>query len=182
MTRPADMSPPERFPHGTRARYVSRCRCDECRRANREYAHERAIAKVYGKTNELVSAGPVRKHLLKLRRQGVGRRTVAEACDVSCTILSEVIVGTKRQVRRRTAERVLAVTREAIADHAPVSAKLTWYRIGVLLEEGFTKAELARRFGYQRPALQLGKTQVLARTARKVERFYKQMTVGGFSL
>lgn len=41
MTRPADLPPAERFSHGTRARYVSGCRCEDCRRSNREYYHER---------------------------------------------------------------------------------------------------------------------------------------------
>lgn len=41
MTRPAALPPPERYPHGARARYVTGCRCELCRGANATYARER---------------------------------------------------------------------------------------------------------------------------------------------
>lgn len=41
------LPPPERHPHGTRARYVAaRCRCDACRAANTAYARSRLAAAV----------------------------------------------------------------------------------------------------------------------------------------
>lgn len=47
MARPKDM--PTEFPHGTRSRYVAqKCRCDECRKANRDYAAALAKKKVDG--------------------------------------------------------------------------------------------------------------------------------------
>lgn len=39
--RPADLPPAERYPHGTRARYVTGCRCAPCRESNRLYYHQR---------------------------------------------------------------------------------------------------------------------------------------------
>lgn len=42
MSRPIDLPSMEHWPHGVRARYVCGCRCDLCRRANTEYARERA--------------------------------------------------------------------------------------------------------------------------------------------
>jgi hypothetical protein len=39
--RPHDLPPAERYAHGTRSRYVTGCRCDACREANRLYYHER---------------------------------------------------------------------------------------------------------------------------------------------
>jgi len=41
MTRPHDMPPAEHFAHGTRARYVTGCRCEPCRASNRASYHER---------------------------------------------------------------------------------------------------------------------------------------------
>ncbi len=41
MARPLDLPPPERFPHGTRSRYVSGCRCGACRGSNTAYYHDR---------------------------------------------------------------------------------------------------------------------------------------------
>lgn len=36
MTRPSDLPPSERFSHGTRSRYVCGCRCDLCKKSNRD--------------------------------------------------------------------------------------------------------------------------------------------------
>jgi len=44
-----------------------------------------------------------------------------------------------------------------------------------LLEEGFTKAELARRLGFETPALQVGKGEILARTAARVDRLFRML-------
>lgn len=42
MSKKSRFGNPKRHPHGTRARYVgAKCRCDECKAANRAYYHER---------------------------------------------------------------------------------------------------------------------------------------------
>ena len=41
MNRPKGLPPAEHYPHGTRARYVAGCRCDECKGANRQAYHKR---------------------------------------------------------------------------------------------------------------------------------------------
>jgi len=41
------------------------------------------------------------------------------------------------------------------------------------VDEGFSKAEIARRLGYRRPALQLGRRRILAKNAARVERFFR---------
>jgi hypothetical protein len=56
-----------------------------------------------------------------------------------------------------------------------VDADPTWKKIAELQVEGFTKSELARRLGYRTPALQFKHSEVLASTASKVERFYRQI-------
>lgn len=38
--RPESLPPPSKYPHGTRARYVTGCRCDDCRESNRLAYHE----------------------------------------------------------------------------------------------------------------------------------------------
>ncbi len=58
--RPADLPPADRYAHGTRARYVSGCRCDDCRRANRLYERARYAARAGGDWNGL-KAGAVRQ-------------------------------------------------------------------------------------------------------------------------
>jgi hypothetical protein len=127
--------------------------------------------------NGLVPADPVRAHLRKLSRQGVGYKTVAAAADVSKTVLADVLFHGKSRLRAQAARRVLAIDREAIADHALVPAHRTWRRLRRLLNEGFTQKELARRLGSTArvPALQFKHDQVLAKTAVRVERFYQRI-------
>lgn len=175
--RPTDLPFTEHFqklPCGTRAKYVGGgCRCLLCRAANSRYATGRAAAKKRGEWNGLVPAGPARRHLFALSRAGVGRRSVQLACDVTDTVLAEVKSGRKGQIRAETERRILAVTVDAKGGAALVPAGRTWRRINQLLEEGFTKAEIARRLGRKTPALQIRKRHITLRTAVNVERLFE---------
>jgi len=165
---------PESFEHGTRARYVAgKCRCDECRRANREYARSRAR----GEPNGLVDAGPARAHLLELSAQGVGRRAVAAACDVALTVLQDVRTGRKLRIRAESSRRILAVDAGAMADHALVPARETRKAITELRHAGLTKREIAQRLGSMAstPSLQLTRRKVTAVNALKVRRLVTEV-------
>ncbi len=162
-------------PHGTRLRYISGCHCVPCRAANSRYECARAAARRAGDWRGIVPADAARAHLKQLSRMGVGYKSVAAASDVAPSILFAIRSGAKTRIRASTERRILAVDGAAIADHALVPAGPTWKRIRELLDEGFSKAELARRLGYQTPALQLRRGQVLAASAAKVERFYRLM-------
>jgi len=229
------MPGPEAFAHGTRARYVTGCRCADCRASNVRRYHERqelgkaaaralppapamplkrvwigsdgkARARVFKRAcpgahrrgcpdrsylrkdskggvcrgcrarliwNGCVDTAPVRAHLRRLSRQGVGRRAVADAADVGETTVWFIYTGRKKQCRKTTADRILAVSRDHISDHALVPAGAAWRRLNLLLEEGFSKAELARRMGKR--SLQLKKTRITALNASKVERLYRRV-------
>jgi hypothetical protein len=100
---------------------------------------------------------------------------VAAACDVSLTIVASIRSGARAQIRKRTQDKILGVTRLAVSDAALIPANETWCQINALLEEGFTKAELARRLGFETPALQVGKGKILARTAARVDRLFRML-------
>ncbi len=172
MSRPSDMPTIEAFEHGTRAKYVCGCRCENCRTANRVYAHKRAKTKIFHGPNPLVPAETACLHLRRLSGKGVGRRAVERASGVPNSILLEIRMKRKTMIRRTTEDRILKVDLDARAGHALVPADKTWKMINELIEEGFTKAELARRLGYARPALQIRKDRITAETERKVLRFY----------
>lgn len=237
--RPADLPPAEHYEHGTRARYVSGCRCDNCRAANTRAYHDRQrralerlaeieagppaepigrawtrpdgtqAVRVFKRScpgteihgcpwqsflrkdskggicarcreelvaDRLVDAARARRHIRSLSRRHVGRDAVAAAADVAVSVLAEIAAGTKLQIRTSTERRILAVDTDARADHAFVPAARTWKLIDKLLEEGFTRGQIAQRLGRQRAALQFGRDRVLAKTALQVERFYRQMT------
>ncbi|CAB4177448.1 hypothetical protein UFOVP998_45 [uncultured Caudovirales phage] len=170
------------LPCGTRAKYVAKaCRCLLCRAANSRYETDRAAARKRGEGNGLVPATAARAHLAKLSRAGIGKRAVAAASDVALTVIEEVRTGRKTQIRQQTARKILAVSIAAVSDHALVPAAGTHRLLRQLLDEGFTKTELARRLGSQArvPALQLKTTQITAISAAKVERLYHRVMVGG---
>ena len=162
-------------PHGTRIKYLGGCKCVPCRAANSRYASGRAAACKDGLSNRIVSSKRARRHILMLAGVGVGYRAVADASDVGKTLVLSIRTGGRQRIRQETERRILSVTKDACADGALVDADPTWKKIEELQDEGFTKSELARRLGYQTPALQFKHSEVLASTASKVERFYRQI-------
>jgi len=125
--------------------------------------------------NGLVDAGPARRHLRKLSRRGVGYRAVADASDVAHATLQKIRRGEKRRIRKSTADAILAVTKDASADHALVPAGRTLRMLRELEAECLTQKELARRLGYRTPKVQLRGPRVRARTEHRVARLYRQL-------
>jgi hypothetical protein len=96
--------------------------------------------------------------------------------DARSTV-GKILRGERRHLRAQTAKRLLAVTPAARADHSTVPAGRTWRLINHLLEEGFSKARLARELGMRTRALQIGKTRVLACTELAVEKLWRRYMV-----
>lgn len=164
-------------PHSTRVKYLGGCRCLPCRAANARYEGRRIRARLSGDWNGIVSAGRARRHLLALSRSGVGRRTVADISGVPQSIVHQIKLGRRRRIRARTERRIFLVNSRAMNQARLVPADRTWRMISRLLDEGFSKAEIARRLGYRSPALQLRRKRVTARTALRIERFYRRYMV-----
>ena len=166
-------------PHGVRVRYCLGCRCLPCRAANSRYESGRLAARKNGDWNGVVSSLAARNHLRKLRRRGVGLRAVADVTGVSRTILQGIASGARAQCRKRTETAILAVDSGARSGGSIVPAGRTWRILSLLLAEGYTKSDLARRLGSKAktPALQIRTDFVLASTAAKVERLYRRLEV-----
>lgn len=162
-------------PHGIRLQYMAGCRCLKCRMANSNYQTLRDRARKAGDWNGLVDASEARAHILKLGKQGVGYKTVAQAAGVSKTILARVRTGERLQVRARFSRAVLAVTKDMAAPHSLVKAGELWRRIERLLGQGFTKADLARRLGYSNHALQFRRDLVTVASDRAVAVLYRRL-------
>jgi hypothetical protein len=159
-----------------RLRYLAGCRCTLCRRANSNYERNRAAARKKGDWNGIVDAASARAHLMSLSRAGVGKRAVAAATDVGITVLTDVRTGAKTRIRARTSRKILAVTPAMASDQARVKAGRSHRLIAALVEEGYSKAELARRLGYARPALQFKRTRMTARNVARVEALHRRLT------
>jgi hypothetical protein len=124
----------------------------------------------------LIPAGPARRHLKALSAKGIGRRAVAEASDVSETVISEIIRGTKKHLRPKTLRRILDVDESCMADGSLIDAGPTWGQIHDLMEKAkMSKAEIAGRLGNTVPALQLRKTKVRLGTAQAVGKLHRQV-------
>lgn len=127
--------------------------------------------------NGLVPSTRARAHLRRLARAGVGRRTIADVSGVAQASILEIRLGRRTQIRRNTEAALLRVTSEAMVGRRLVPAAKTWYRLRSLLEQGFTRRELARRLGYACGRLQVGRTWVQPETERRIRRFYEQITL-----
>ncbi len=180
--RPDDMTPlevlAERHPHGTRVRYVTGCKCMLCRAANSRYETERALARKNGDWNGLVFADRARAHLRMLSRRGIGRRLIADACGISDSMLHEIKIGRKRRIRARTERAILATNEHLRGDKTLVLARPVWAKVDLLLRHGFSKAEIARRIGLKRPAIQFDRHIVTARTAMLIEKLCATVFAG----
>ena len=127
----------------------------------------------------LVSAAAVKRHLLKLRRRGVGYKAVADACDVANMVLSDVLAGRKKRIRASTERAVLEVDANAIADHALVDAAPTRALFEELRERGFTLRHLDELLGGAGvPRYRGEREHVLAKTALQVEQLWRQVQRG----
>ena len=127
---------------------------------------------------KLVSSDLARRHLLWLSGLGVGRTSVADACDLSYITVKRIRQGRTRRILPETERRILNVTPEAFAGGSQIPAGRTWLQIRTLLAEGFTKRELAKRMGYAKPELRMGRKLVTGTTAVRVDKFYRKIMAG----
>lgn len=167
-------------PHGTRARYVgARCRCLKCRAANSRYNSECDRAQRDGEYNGLVDASKAREHILMLSRQGVGRRSVADAASVNCTVVFLIRSGARTKIRAQTEKRILAVDADAATGKSLISSLATWKLLDELLNRGFTRCQLAAWMGYSSPAIQFKRGKpITAQSAAKVRRMFELLNAG----
>lgn len=165
-------------PHGHRVKYLGGCRCLPCRAAASRYESERRERKKAGDSNELVDTKPVVAHLRELSRKGVGYKAACEAARVGKSSVAMAMNGKRKRMRARHARAILAVTPEvAIRDGAIIDARPTLNLIRWLQNEGFSKAEIARRLGFNKPAIQF-RDKITAINASKVERLVNQLRLG----
>jgi hypothetical protein len=121
-----------------------------------------------------VSASLAREHLLKLRRDGVGKRAVEAVTGIQNYTLMRIANGTQRRIRQSTECKILAVTDGALSDGAQISAQLTIAQIRGLLARGYTLKALETQMGDRIQFLD--QKLVTARTALRVQRLCDSLT------
>lgn len=166
-------------PHGTRIKYLGGCKCVPCRAAASRYECERAAKRKCGLGNELVETGTVIAHLQNLSAKGVGYKAVCDAAGVGKSSVMEVMQGRRTRMRAANARAILAVTFDmAVKDGAYIDATETKRQIRWLLNEGFTRGQIAKRLGYKTANLQFSFDKITARNAMKIERLVSQLRLG----
>lgn len=90
-------------------RYMAGCRCDACRKANAEYERKMKLDREKYGPNDLVSTEGVKRHLHWLAEQGIGHKTVGKVTGVGKTSLADILWYGKQLMRRRNANRILAL-------------------------------------------------------------------------
>lgn len=156
--------------HGTRAKYVvEKCRCDDCRRSNREYvrADRRRVAPAY------VEADTARQHVRYLARNGVGLKAVVQISGVSTGCIWKLMYGRNgrpsKRVRRETHDAICAVHPEQGLDGSRVDAGEADKIVATLLERGWTKAAIGRQVhGPDARSLQISGQQVTRKNLRSL--------------
>lgn len=164
-------------PHGTRARYnYIACRCDSCRAAHAAYARERRRRKT-----PMVEVNDIAVQIETLSKQGIGTRAIADATGLDRHAIQWIKKGRVQRVHSSTAQRILAVDQQAIADHATIPIAPTCRLIRGLVEDGYTRKWIARQLGYRGgglPFLYTGSRRLSALNASKVERLCRLIAAG----
>lgn len=181
--RRTEARPPWRTGYAPEARrwYVRNSIAGEI--ALRTYDQQEAIAKrdelnapLREDPSDKIDAWHTRKHLLWLRSQGVGRRTVSEATGVAQSNLRDIARGEHRRILRGTAEKIMSVGLSDARGTALLDGARTWELLDCLLSAGWPKARIARELGSTAriPALQIKRARVQAHNARKVEELHRR--------
>ena len=180
--------------HGTYVTYVQgKCRCADCRQANRLYERRRNRERAYASHNpdlaRLVDAEPARQHMRSLMSQGMGWKRVANCAGVANGTAYVILYGKggtdpgehrppRRRIRRDIADRILAV-RLDLADGAHVEAVGTTRRLRALVATGWAQSLLASRLGISAsnatPLFDGSRANVQLRTVRAVRDLYDEL-------
>ena len=173
-------------PHGARAKYVhEKCRCDDCRRAIREYERWRTRQKAYGRA-AYADAEPVRQHVRTLQAAGLGWKRIAALAGVHSSVVCKLLYGDPKRgmgpskgMRPHIARKLLAVHAglDVLGSHAKVDGTGTRRRLEALIALGWSQSKLAGFLGMV--PTNFGRTlrseRVLASTARAVRELYERL-------
>lgn len=170
--------------HGTRTAYTHhKCRCDDCRRANREYnlvRDRKARAIAYGiaipDPSTYVDSTEVRAHLVWLSERGIGRRTVSDLTGVSMASILAIKNGTRQKCLRRSAELIMAVNLSQRPQNAHIDATRSLNQVADLVARGWTKRKIAQILTGNEGALSLQlNARITVHHAEVIDRLWRQV-------
>ena len=89
----------------------------------------------------------------------------------------KIKMGRKMRIRALTEKKILDLGANSPGLAMLVPARAAWKKLDWLVNEGFSKAELARRLGCKTPALQFNHQRMTLRNIRRVDRLYREITL-----
>lgn len=173
--------------HGTLSRRKAHaCKCELCRKVDRDYMATRHRLLAYGRWQPYVDAEPVRAHVRMLMSYGIGWQRICKLSGVSNGGMSRLLYGSygrgygpNKRVRVLTADKIFAVKAsfEHLAPSARVDGTGTRRRLQALVAIGWPQLRLAQRLGIDKALLfqQINGVDVEAATARAVRTLYNEM-------
>jgi hypothetical protein len=139
--------------HGTYVAYVChKCRCDECRKANNEYAVKLARRNAYGRST-LVDAEPVRERVNHLMRHGMNGHEIMRAAGVSHHTMQNLMRAHWRtgkpvkRIKRETADAIMAVRKHSLRPGTYVTRLDAVPLVLDLMSLGYSAAWITRELG-----------------------------------
>ena len=124
--------------------------------------------------NGLVDATPAREHLHTLSKRQVGYKQVADAAGISETVMAKIASGKRKKIRFLNLQAILEVDESARADSALVNGKEVRRLIKKMVTMGYTRTELASRFGIPVQNFYF-RGRVTTKTDHKVKKLYNQI-------
>lgn len=162
--------------HGTRANYLTGCRCVPCRSANACYEAQRASARAQGRADLLVDAAAARRQLCALAAAGIGHRRAAHLAGVATKTVKAIRRGTASRIRASVEQAILGVQRPSLARGVKVNGYRTRYLLACLQAEGYSLRALARRLGLRGSHLPAHAGRVTVQTHLQTEALYRDLT------
>jgi hypothetical protein len=153
------------------------------RRSRSRYTNKRQAAIDSGTWEPFTDPGPARDHMRAVMTvTGITANAYANISGVNCTTVTAVLGGGKSKIRTVSAEKLLAVTADVVAETATdarVDATGTRRRLQALTVQGWGLPEIARRTGANYSNLAMtragGKKTVAASTRRAVAAAYEAL-------
>lgn len=183
--------------HGTRQRYrrgpdendtpEKGCRCRKCTSAATRAVTLGRLRAAEGRSRQLVDAGPVRAHVLKLHAQGLPFTSIAELAGIASRTVELLVHGEPvkdrpptRAVTEKTAKALYAVRANQVTWKTRTLAVGSQRRLQALAVAGWPAPYLAPRIGITHDhlkRLQRGVTgsTVYAGTARTIAAVYDEL-------
>lgn len=122
-----------------------------------------------------VSTKTARQHIKMLRDSGMGRRRLHELCGVNDRALMLIGNGKKKNILKRTENRILRVTPDQLADGAQIDSEPTRQLVTKLKAMGISRRDIARRMGSKAKVPQLGiEKLIMVHKAMAIENIYNQ--------